>query len=206
VVHARIVGADCAPGEQRGCLQRQILGPVFAPAKRTFRTSSCVKGRFKCQATLDDGAVVAAMVYVDLNSLRANMCDRLEASGHTSARQRITEIEAEPDSASHAFTPVLGIKGLSVLRMSQAENLGSADFVGRHIRADKHGVVVGASAAVVARMGLCIERWAHKVMEMGSGFARAVGDVDNLIEKAKAMGQFWKRGVGTAWVLVNTCR
>jgi hypothetical protein len=64
---------------------------------------------------LDDTAVIAAMAYVDLNPVRAGMCDTLEASHHTSARQRIIEIEAKPESAVRALAPVLGIRGLSVL-------------------------------------------------------------------------------------------
>ncbi len=38
-------------------------------------------------------------------------------------------------------------------------------------------------------------------MAVGSGFGRAIGDVDSLIEKARAMGQCWLRGIGTARML-----
>jgi len=44
------------------------------------------EGRFKCQALLDEEAVLAAIAYVDLNPVRAKICDTLEASVHTSAR------------------------------------------------------------------------------------------------------------------------
>ncbi len=54
------------------------------------------EGRFSCQALLDEDAVPAAMAYVDLNPVRARICDTLEASLHTSARARLAEIEQEP--------------------------------------------------------------------------------------------------------------
>ncbi len=54
------------------------------------------EGRFKCQALLDEDAVLAAMAYVDLNPVRARICDTLEASVHTCARLRLTVIEQEP--------------------------------------------------------------------------------------------------------------
>ena len=56
-------------------------------------SGTAAEGRFKCQALLDDTAVVAAMAYVDLNPPRAGTCDTLQASHHTSARQRLTEPE-----------------------------------------------------------------------------------------------------------------
>ena len=164
----------------------------------------CVRSRFKCQVLLDDAAVIAAMAYVDLNPVRAGMCDTLEASHHTSARQRISEIEVEPESAIRALAPVLGIRGLSVLRMSQAEYLGLVDCAGRQIRADKRGAIDGPPPAVIARLGIRSAQWARKVMAVGSGFGRTIGEVDSLIDKAKAMGQCWLRGVGTARALAKS--
>ncbi len=41
-------------------------------------------------------------------------------------------------------------------------------------------------------------------MAVGSGFSRAIGEVDSLIEKARAMGQRGLRGVGTARALAKS--
>lgn len=45
--------------------------------------------------------------------------------------------------------------------------------------------------------------WTRQVMAVGSGFSRAIGKVDSLIEKARAMGQCWLRGIGTARALAK---
>lgn len=47
------------------------------------------EGRFKCQKLLDEAAVLACSVYVDLNPVRAGIADTPEASAHTSAYERI---------------------------------------------------------------------------------------------------------------------
>ena len=161
-------------------------------ARRANKEDSCTgrfwEGRYKCQALLDDTAVLAAMAYVDLNPIRAGMCDQLEASDHTSAVQRIHEIEANPSAARHALAPLVGIKGRSVLRMSQAQYLELLDFTGRQLRADKRGVITGPTPEVLRKQGADPDRWTRRVMATGSGFHRAIGDVESLIDKAKAMG------------------
>ncbi len=40
-------------------------------------------------------------------------------------------------------------------------------------------------------------------MAVGSGFGRAIGVVESLIEKAWAMGQCWLRGIATARALAK---
>jgi hypothetical protein len=49
------------------------------------------ESRFKCQRLLDEAAVLSAMVYVDLNPVRAAMAQDLEDSDYTSIQQRIRE-------------------------------------------------------------------------------------------------------------------
>ena len=56
------------------------------------------QGRFKSQALLDEAALIAAMVYVDLNPIRAGMAETPEESDYTVIQQRI--VEQDPDIAN----------------------------------------------------------------------------------------------------------
>jgi len=53
--------------------------------------------------------VLSAMTYVDLNPIRARICDRLEDSLHTSARARLDTIEKDQTRADQPLAPVLGM-------------------------------------------------------------------------------------------------
>lgn len=56
------------------------------------------EGRFKTQRLCDERAVLAAMVYVDLNPVRAGITERLEASRHTSVVARLQLSSEELDA------------------------------------------------------------------------------------------------------------
>ncbi len=50
------------------------------------------EGRFKCQALLDETAILAAMSYVDLNPIRAAIAESIEESEYTSVKKRLEEL------------------------------------------------------------------------------------------------------------------
>ena len=70
------------------------------------------ESRFKCQALLDEAAIAAAMVYVDLNPIRAGRAATPEESDFTSIQERIRAWQKPsttadvPGKASHDLEPL----------------------------------------------------------------------------------------------------
>ena len=83
-------------------------------ARRANRADGCTghfwEARFKSIPLLDQAAVIACMVYVDLNPIRAAIADRPETSDFTSVHERIREREAVQRAKAfleHVDTPTL---------------------------------------------------------------------------------------------------
>jgi REP element-mobilizing transposase RayT len=151
-------------------------------ARRANQEDACTgrfwEGRFKCQALLDDAAVLACMAYVDLNPIRAGLAKSLTVSEHTSVKRRMA-------AAPKPSEPLLPIAGhcTQPLRIS-------------HV--DKRGSIPASTPSVVRQLGLDDRQWQAQVLGIESQYWRAVGAVDALIAKARAMGQCWLKGVGVA--------
>jgi hypothetical protein len=83
---------------------RCLSGPLARPANKEDGVSGrFFEGRFKCQKLLDEAAILACSVYVDLNPVRAGMAATPEATAHTSAYERIQgrqQRQAAPDARS----------------------------------------------------------------------------------------------------------
>jgi hypothetical protein len=74
----------------------QLSEPIARAANREDDcTGRFWEGRFKCRKLADDGSVLMAMTYVDLQSVRAGVADSPEESLFTSAYERIEAHKAK---------------------------------------------------------------------------------------------------------------
>ena len=99
--------ADCperiAVLRKRLCSLSWFMGRLNEFIARAANKEDNVKGRFwesrfKCQALLDEAAIAACMVYVDLNPIRAGLAPTPEESDFTSIQERIRAWQNEMTS------------------------------------------------------------------------------------------------------------
>jgi REP element-mobilizing transposase RayT len=166
-------------------------------ARMANREDGCTgrfwEGRFKCQALLDDQAVLACMAYVDLNPIRAGIAPSLEASEHTSVVRRLGDAKV---TADQPLRPVTGNVHAEALPITLPEYLALTDWTGRIARPDKRGFIVGEPPVVLKRLGMHTDQWQGQVFGIERRYWRAVGAVEALMAKAQELGQCWLKGAG----------
>lgn len=184
-----------------GWFMRCLNEPI---ARRANREDQCKgrfwEGRYKAQALLDDRAVLAAMAYVDLNPIRAGIADRLDRSSHTSIQERVRRLTASPRAAAQVLSPIAGSRS-TLHALSEGQYIELVDWAGRELRPGKRGAIPKSAPSALHRLGIRPDRWPLQVKATGSGFWRAIGSAQALLDEARAMGQRWLRGVGTARAL-----
>ena len=161
------------------------------------------EGRFKSQALLDEGALLSAMVYVDLNPIRAGIALTPETSEFTSIYERIHSIKTQlKDSHTQAMQAKKNAPRLkqpkSLLPFASIEKndthaidfklldyIELVDCTGRMIREDKKGAIPEHLAPILMRVGLATQNWVSMIMHFDSSFYQAIGNETQLIHFSK---------------------
>ena len=191
-------------------------------ARRANREDECSghfwEGRFRCQALVDEGAILACMVYVDLNPVRAALASGLEDSSFTSVYDRLNARRAQErlrtldslESPTEAQRREMDRENKKVSAAAWLAPLGGKETVGLSLDLDRYLDVVRwtleASRGdpprhvpttverVLVQFSLDTRRWAENVAAYGKLFHRIVGRSERLAEEAKRRGQHWFRG------------
>jgi hypothetical protein len=147
---------------------------------------------------LDEAAVLSAMVYVDLNPVRAAMAQDLEDSDYTSIQQRIRETARKLGSGGDQLEAVAGVPGTGSLAISIAQYLNLVDWTGRQMHHGKRGKIDPERPRILDRLGLTDQRWTTQVKATESDFYRVIGAAESIIDYATRVGQHWFQGLGVA--------
>ena len=161
--------------------------------------------RYRATVLTDEASLLACAAYVDLNPIRAAMCEKLEDSGHTSVQRRIESNSEEganaKTEASDSFLAPLSINEQSdpvgpcespspsrcsdkgFLAMELEDYLLLLDWTARQSVAGKRGKTPEYVPPILQRLGLAQSSWCELVSDFGklfSGIAGKPAVVDSL--------------------------
>ena len=156
------------------------------------------EGRFKCQALLDEQALLTCMAYVDLNPVRAALAATPEQSKHTSIQNRIRHRRqnAGTNSTDHEehrhqpsdLHPFVGDLSQSVPKgiiFNLIDYLELVDWTGRQIREGKAGSISADAKPILQRLSISPEHWVYLCTNFESRFKGLVGSIHSLEHACK---------------------
>ncbi|WP_343862801.1 transposase, partial [Aliiglaciecola litoralis] len=154
-------------------------------ARQANREDECTghfwEGRFKSQALLDEQALAACMVYVDLNPIRAAMAYSPETSHHTSIKRRLKC--ARQDYQPAALLPFAGNlradspKGLP---FTLVDYLQLVDDSHRIINSSARDDADILSNPILVDLGFNQSHWTELIQDFEHVFCVAAGTLTSL--------------------------
>ena len=197
-----------------GWFMKALKEPI---SRRANREDGCTgafwEGRFSSVPLLDQPALIACLVYVDLNPVRARICDRPERSRHTSGRERIVARQrhrlavrlAQEGAGAHPGAEAASAgpeEGLWLMRLRDCvvgEVLGNRRFdadtyltlldaTGRIVRAGKRGAIPSTLAPILARLDVTVEAWVTAMTGRRSMSGGGVGGREARAAEAERRG------------------
>ncbi len=171
-------------------------------------------GRFHMTRLCDTVAILACLMYVDLNVVRAGIAKTPETSRHTSANRRIDRFRrgaaVEKDwlsplelCESRSPGPMICRSGRrcsdkGVLPMSLPDYLMLLDWTGRQRRANKTGSIPSDLEPILKRLGLAPCAWISLTMSFDKLFYRVAGSCQTVaMEAQQKRGRRWYKAPGS---------
>lgn len=139
------------------------------------------EGRFKSQALLDEHALAACMVYVDLNPIRAKMEKTPETSKHTSIKRRIADLKR-----GHQPKTLMPFIRNPSQHKPQGLTFDLLDYIqlveqsGRALDPRKRGSIALDESPILKRLGISETDWELLSTAFESTFSVAAGQQDQL--------------------------
>lgn len=150
-------------------------------------TGSFWESRFKSQALLDEGAILTAMAYVDLNPIHANIANSPEESDFTSIQERINYLKKEQLKKRGEIDELAEPPQLMSFKNKYQDSEPYIDFLlsdylmlidqtGRIAREDKAGVIPEILAPIFTRLKLNSTKWLRMIQALEIEFSHAIGE------------------------------
>lgn len=147
------------------------------------------EGRFKSQALLDEKALLSAMVYVDLNPIRAGVALTPEDSDFTSIQQRINDYiqYSHPEKYLEPMFCKQSPRSIELdkLDVTPKDYIELVEWSGRQIREDKRGAIPNHIAGILNRLQIRKSTWPSMMRQFNQSFGVAVGAEIHLLDFSK---------------------
>ncbi len=181
-------------------------------------TGRFFQGRFRSQKLLDESSILACVMYVDLNPIRADINKTPETSCFTSAYERIqarkrrarrkqpangemvgdewlSPVELERQNPSEDPKPRRRASDRGFLSLTLDQYLELLDWTGRQVRADKRGTIPEQLTPILERLQVSTNCWVDLVTGFGRWFRRSVGRPPSMEEERERRGCRWIQGI-----------
>ncbi|MDO6692717.1 transposase [Aliiglaciecola sp. 3_MG-2023] len=161
---------------------RELNEPIARKANHEDQcTGHFWEGRFKSQALLDEHAIAACMVYVDLNPIRAKLATTPETSKHTSVRRRIIDLKhGKQTSTLMPFVSNVLPRQTTVIPFNLIDYLKLVDLSGRSLHPTKSGAINMNQSPILQRLGFDEQTWNTLFSSFEETFSVAAGQNDTL--------------------------
>ena len=165
---------------------------------------------FFLQALLDERAVLSCMVYIDLNPVRAGMCETLRDSHHTSVRHRLESTRSAIGKAlgrrsqDEPLRPVAGLDSDTLTELTESSYIELVRWTGLQAHPEKRGKLSATEETPPEGLWAVAnhpKEWMRRVQGTESRNYRAIGSAEALMLKAADLGQRWMKGVSGEFAL-----
>jgi len=96
---------------------------------------------------------------------------------------------------------LIGTRTFNMPSMTAADYIELVDCTGRELHPGKRGRISASEPKALTKLGLDKNHWISRVRGIGSGYWRFVGELQDLVEKAKELKQRTIFGTGFAKLL-----
>ena len=140
------------------------------------------EGRFKSQRLLDENAVLACMVYIDLNPVRAGIVEDVVEAEHTSMAHRLASTAGRTNGDLKAINSPSQLP----FERSLAEYIALARWTANTQRSSRRGGTPANN-----RFDDPPRSWLEALMPKPGCWQRASGSTQSMKDYARSIGQCW---------------
>jgi len=164
------------------------------------------EGRYKCQALLDEAALLTCMIYVDLNPIRANVSQTLEKSDFTSIQERIRDYNStlRTTKNSNKKNKNKSLVAMIPQRKTKSEqpsiNFSAEDYIAlarwtsNALTQKKHHFTDNIKQTL-QNLEINEKHWISQAQYFEKQYGRMIGPAERVSHISEKLGLWWVKGI-----------